>query len=200
MAPAGVSKKDRQAEKAKTVYDVMMKEAEDASWQESDKRAAMRECRLKEKEAKHDAKLVSKMERKALEEAEMEQMQIQHEKRAPPAKLTQAEIARRQALMAASVARPKSKATSAVVEQPRLEPNLNRRNSGHIEASSVHEAVHAITNLDKGVRPSAMTFAEFEKRTLAELREEKPGLKLSQLKEQVFKLWARSPENPSRLS
>ena len=36
----------------------------------------------------------------------------------------------------------------------------------------------------------------FEERELARLKEENPGLKLSQLKERVSKAWEKSPDNP----
>ena len=40
-------------------------------------------------------------------------------------------------------------------------------------------------------------FKEFEEREIARLKEENPGLKLSQLKERAFQAWQKSPENPT---
>lgn len=39
-------------------------------------------------------------------------------------------------------------------------------------------------------------YSAYEEREVARLKQEKPGLKLSQYKEQAFKAWQKSPENP----
>ena len=39
-------------------------------------------------------------------------------------------------------------------------------------------------------------YAAFMERELAVLKQEKPGLKLSQYKDQLHKAWQKSPENP----
>ena len=39
-------------------------------------------------------------------------------------------------------------------------------------------------------------YKEFEERMLPVVKEERPGLRLSQYKEEIFKLWKKSPENP----
>ena len=38
----------------------------------------------------------------------------------------------------------------------------------------------------------------FEEKRLAELKAEKSSLKLSQMKQQIFKEWQKAPENPLR--
>ena len=38
--------------------------------------------------------------------------------------------------------------------------------------------------------------SEYEEREIARLKDENPGLKLSQLKERAFASWQKSPENP----
>jgi hypothetical protein len=46
--------------------------------------------------------------------------------------------------------------------------------------------------------PSAKAlFKAFEERTLREMKQEHPGLKLSQYKDKIFQLWKKSPENPA---
>ena len=40
-------------------------------------------------------------------------------------------------------------------------------------------------------------YREFEDRMLIALKEDHPGLKLSQYKERIFKAWEKSPENPA---
>jgi membrane protein involved in colicin uptake len=39
-------------------------------------------------------------------------------------------------------------------------------------------------------------YMAFEERKMAELKQEQPGLKMSQYKERIFALWKKSPENP----
>jgi len=114
------------------------------------------------------------------------------------AKITQAEVARRLALAAAAKPPPKKAARSQVVPQPKLEPNRNRE-MDMADASGVEAALAALQRCSKGgdaAKAAARGYADFEERMLVDLREEKPGLKLSQLKEHVAKSWARSPENP----
>jgi hypothetical protein len=40
-------------------------------------------------------------------------------------------------------------------------------------------------------------YKEFEERMLPKMKEEYPGLRLSQYKEKIFNLWKKSPENPA---
>lgn len=41
-----------------------------------------------------------------------------------------------------------------------------------------------------------MDYGTFEQKRLAQLKEENPNMRLSQLKQMVKKEWLRSPENP----
>ena len=45
-------------------------------------------------------------------------------------------------------------------------------------------------------RRARAAFAAYSERMIAELKEEKPGLKQSQYKDMVWKLWQKAPENP----
>ena len=50
----------------------------------------------------------------------------------------------------------------------------------------------------KGNKPNFKAlYAEFEAKTMPQLKEEYPGLRLSQYKEKVFALWKKSPDNPA---
>jgi membrane protein involved in colicin uptake len=42
-------------------------------------------------------------------------------------------------------------------------------------------------------------FKAYEERTMIEMKEDYPGLKLSQYKEKIFQKWKKSPENPANL-
>merc|ERR1719503_17006 len=105
--------------------------------------------------------------------------------------MTQAQVAQKQALMAAM---GKAKAKPKTVAQPKLEANSNRE-VDVVEASGVDAALAALDVGAEG-KEKKMTFKEFEELQLPGVKEENPGLKMSQLKEKVFKLWERAPENP----
>jgi len=196
----GPSNKQRDSMQAQMTAARAGKTKEEASWEEAGKKLLAKDNRKKEAEAKADVKLASAQTRKALEEAEAASFVPKSKKGLTSAKITQAEIARRQAL-AAMASQTKAQAKT----QPKLEPNRNREGA-MIEATGLGAAVAALSALDS--KPTAskvaqkremeQAFADFEERTMAELREEKPGLRRQQLREHMVKLWARSPDNPAR--
>eukprot|EP00440_Ansanella_granifera_P001784 gb/GFBE01001924.1/.p1 GENE.gb/GFBE01001924.1/~~gb/GFBE01001924.1/.p1 ORF type:complete len:201 (+),score=89.41 gb/GFBE01001924.1/:1-603(+) len=189
------SAKDKAAAKAKAKDDADKKAKEDADWAEKDKGNLKKAARAADAAAKADAKLAAKAEAKELEKAEDEaansKLSGANKKSAGSAKMTQAEIARRQALMAA-MAKPAAKKQVKTVPQPKLEANTNRQQD-LVEASGIDAA---LGRLDVGEKKTKMTYAEFEARELEGIKEENPGLKMSQAKERCFKMWDRSPDNP----
>eukprot|EP00536_Pseudo-nitzschia_multiseries_P009044 jgi/Psemu1/306262/fgenesh1_kg.245_\ len=40
-------------------------------------------------------------------------------------------------------------------------------------------------------------FKAYEERMMPEVKQDYPGLKLSQYKEKIFQMWKKSPENPA---
>lgn len=67
-------------------------------------------------------------------------------------------------------------------------------------AQSVDEAIAVLKVSDEEDRHPEKrmkaAYKAYEDRELARLKKESPNLKLSQLKQIVFKSWQRSPENP----
>merc|ERR1712135_55261 len=143
-------------------------------------------------EAKADAKAEAKREAKALEEAENADLSKLKGANKGSQKLTQAELARRQALLAMAKPAAKKTAKSLPVAQPVVEANVNRDNI--VEATGVDAALAALEAPSKAEK--VVTYKEFEARVLEEVKADNPGLKLSQVKEKVQKLWDRSPDNP----
>lgn len=172
--------------------------AEAASWVDTDKHACAKQERARAKDLKADAKLAARTQRQelaTLEEAANANLRGANKGiSSAVTKVTQAEIARRQALMASTVGKAGSKklAKTQVVPQPKLEANHNH-DHGFVQASGVDGALAALEGVPGGCTTS---FAAFERRMLACLCEEKPGLKQSQLRDHVLKAWSRSPENP----
>mmetsp|Transcript_24246 Transcript_24246/g.43884 ORF Transcript_24246/g.43884 Transcript_24246/m.43884 type:complete len:200 (-) Transcript_24246:143-742(-) len=194
MGFGDASSKDKKAAKSAAADAEKKSAAEDASWAETDKGNLKKAARKDEAAAKADAKLTAKAEAKELERQEEEAMGAKPaaKKKGDSSKLTQAEIARRQALMAA-MAKPKAKSgkKTEVVAAPKIEANTNREQAVG-EASGLDGALSQLENLKK----EKMTYAEFEARELEGIKAENPGLKMSQAKERCFKMWERSPDNP----
>lgn len=78
----------------------------------------------------------------------------------------------------------------------------NRAADGAVDARSLDAAVAALTvggGEDVDRRPekrARAAFAAYSERELARLKAEKPGLKLSQYKDLVWRAWLKAPENP----
>lgn len=113
---------------------------------EADRKLLAKEQRLQTVEAKADTKLATRQARKALEIAE--DIALAAAVKKPEAKLTQAEIARRQALAAAAAAASEIAAWQQGVAPPRLERNRNREADTRIEGSGLEAVVAAVAALE----------------------------------------------------
>jgi hypothetical protein len=192
MGFGDASAKDKKAAKNAVASAATAKAADDAAWADDDKGRKAKESRAAEATAKADAKLQAKKEREELEAAENAEIsKMSGANKKAPTKVTQAEIARRQALLA--MAKPKS--APKTVKQPKLEENTNRKQD-EVDASGVDAALSALEGGGAASKPKSMTYAEFERLNLDGIKEENPGLKMSQVKERCSKLWDRAPENP----
>ena len=76
-----------------------------------------------------------------------------------------------------------------------MRSNINVLDNGSLSARGIDAAVDALGGM--GIAQTPMTFKKFFERELPGIRDDKPGLKLPQYKDIAFKLWLRSPENPS---
>lgn len=83
-----------------------------------------------------------------------------------------------------------------------LVENLNRVILDSTVAETVEEAIAVLDSsgrLDDDRHPEKRmkaAFKAYEDRNLPRIKSENPGLKLSQMKQIIFKEWQRSPENP----
>jgi len=122
------------------------------------------------------------------------------------AKLTRAEIAAK-AMAAAKAKEKEAKSTAIAIEKSGGNEYMgvlttNDNKSDGIDASGVDDALAALSVGEgssaggKKVNLKAAYLA-FEEREIARLKEENPGLKLSQYKERAHNNWQKSPENPS---
>lgn len=123
--------------------------------------------------------------------------------RAPAAgKLTQAQMAaareeeERRAAAARAAAGKKDIQFGAVATE-----NRNRSAEAKDEARSLDAALDLLSVGDKDLdrhpeRRAKAAYKAFEEATMPQLREDFPGLKLSQYKQRLSEMWRKSPENP----
>mmetsp|Transcript_52482 Transcript_52482/g.128266 ORF Transcript_52482/g.128266 Transcript_52482/m.128266 type:complete len:212 (+) Transcript_52482:129-764(+) len=202
--PKKESAKERSAAKAADAADAAARAAEDASWNDGGGKADKKA----EAEAKRLEALRLKEERRLLEEEETAGAVKSANKGKPAPKVTQAQIQ-------ANFIMPKKKNKSKTEKPIDVEENINHaiRNKAIADAeagiethaaSGVAGAVDLMKNLSTG-GPEADAHPEkrrkaaykaYEEREIEIIRLENKGLKLSQIKEIIFKNWQKSPENP----
>ena len=225
MRNAGVNSKaqdsrDRKAAEKAASRSKAAKAKEDAQWaDEGDKKQQKAEARRREAEkkaAEAEAKRKELRELKAKEEAEVARIKKAKDaaSNAQSGKKTRHEIEQMREREAREAARAKEREQSAVFHDAVPLDELANRNreaaaaraEGHVDASGLDAAVSELS-VSGGAGTSASPagpvrvnykalYAAFEEVTIAELRREQPGLRLSQYKERCFKLWQSSPENP----
>eukprot|EP00525_Craspedostauros_australis_P003362 CAMPEP_0198130894 /NCGR_PEP_ID=MMETSP1442-20131203/54928_1 /TAXON_ID= /ORGANISM="Craspedostauros australis, Strain CCMP3328" /LENGTH=245 /DNA_ID=CAMNT_0043791595 /DNA_START=210 /DNA_END=947 /DNA_ORIENTATION=- len=68
-----------------------------------------------------------------------------------------------------------------------------------VAASGLDGALNSLSLSGGGeqIRSAKALYKAFEQRMMPEMKEDYPGLKLSQYKEKIFNLWKKSPENPA---
>ncbi|XP_014836020.1 PREDICTED: coiled-coil domain-containing protein 124 [Poecilia mexicana] len=194
--------KARKAE-AKAVADARKKkEEEDALWQETDKHVLKKEQRKDDKEKKRLELLERKKENQRLLDEENARIKGRAQREAAAGgKVTRAQIQdilqneQQQELEM----KPKEKSH---LETP-LEENINRviAEEGSVEARTIEEAISVLStgpeDLDRHPeRRMKAAFTAFEEANMPRLKMENPNMRLSQLKQQLKKEWAKSPENP----
>jgi len=186
-------------------------EKEDAKWEDDDKHQAAKEARKKAEEEKRLRALQRKNEKKELEDKETAELTKAYGNKGQ-LKLTRAEIEREREREVAARRREQEKKNKEEVEEEPLEGNINQiiRNqtlelveqgefNPLVDARSLDEALGQLgiseTDRNKEKRLKA-AFAAYESANLSILRQENPSLKLSQVKEMLWKQWQKSPDNP----
>lgn len=195
--PKAVAANERKEAVRKEKNDKEKKDKEDALW-ETDKDILKKGDR---KKAQEDKKTLEMDRKKAARDAlarEEADLNKQYAKNLPTPKVTQAEIAKRKAIeeLAAKKREEKDKEKEDLIQE-----NLNRviqleraqHGENYLEARSLTEAMDQF-----GIGPPKVkvTYASFEEKNLAETRADNPTLKLSQVKELIWKMWQKSPDNP----
>lgn len=171
-------------------------------WVDDDEKLAKKLDRKQEEERKKAEALRKKAEAKAL--LEQEEQSIKTTAKIPLAKLTRAQIEKEveQRNKNAELAyNPPKPAAPKVVPLVPLEENLNHLMADVHVAQSVEEAISVlkVKDTEEDRHPEKRmkaAFSAYEDREIPILKAQNPTLKLSQLKQLVFKNWQKSPENP----
>lgn len=205
-----VEANERKAAVKKAAEEQKQKQKEDAKWVDDDKIIAAKEARKKEAEEKRLQSLQRKNEIRAMEEKEREELTKKYGNKGQ-AKITKAEIERTKQREIAERQREEAKKKKEELEIP-LEENINQimraedlklaalgEENAHVNARSVEEALEQLggSEIDKNPEKRLRAaFSAYESVQLPILREENPSLKLSQVKEMLWKQWQKAPENP----
>ncbi|KAL9693191.1 hypothetical protein quinque_012476 [Culex quinquefasciatus] len=214
-----VEARERKADAKKVASEKASKAAEDALWQDDDKQLAKkRNKRLvlwgdfvegknflnfvqfkEEEERKKLEQARKKAEAKELLEKEMSSIKVAPKVSVQKVTRSQieAEVEKRNRAIE-SVNNPPKVVPAKVVP---LEENFNRVMADTEVAQTIDQALAVLAVKDGGddkhpEKRMKAAYKAFEEEQLAILKQEHPSLKLSQLKQMIFKDWQKSPQNP----
>lgn len=196
-----VAAKARKSEKADAEKGKKEKDKEDAEWADDNKSDKKKQARKEDAERKKQGALEKKQERDRMLADEESQVKGPSKKSAKkPSKVTRAQIQENADTKNITAETKVSKETH--IEIP-LEENLNRVDIGSETATNLDEAISVLSLNDSSStvdkhpeKRMKAAYEEFETARLPQLKAENPGLRLSQLKQMIWKEWTKSPENP----
>ncbi|KAL7025774.1 hypothetical protein ACKWTF_013624 [Chironomus riparius] len=192
--------RERIASAKKTKAELDEKRKEDAKWVDDDKNLAKKQEKKAEEERKKAELLKKKAEKKAL--LEEEEKSIVVAAKIPQIKMSKAQIDMEVAKRNKNIESLKQKTERVVVQKPApLEENLNRAMFDVHVASTIDDAIKVLkvddTEDDKHPeKRMKAAYKAYEEAQMPILKAENPSLKLSQLKQIIFKNWQKAPENP----
>lgn len=171
-----------------------------ALWSDNDKNVLKKAEKKQEEERKKLEAAKKKAEAKALLEQEEQSLKVVA--KIPLAKITRAEIEKEVEKRNKNIEATVTTAPVKNVEVPApLEENLNRIMADVQVASNIDEAIAVLklSATDEDRHPEKRmkaAYKAYEDAQLPQIKAENPSLKLSQLKQIIFKNWQKSPENP----
>ncbi|XP_053685175.1 coiled-coil domain-containing protein 124 [Sabethes cyaneus] len=193
-----VEARERKAEAKKNEKEKAAKAAEDALWVDDDKQLAKKRKQKEDEERKRAEQARKKAETKALLEKELNS--IQTAPKVSIQKITrsqiEAEVEKRNRAVEAINNPPKAVVPKVIP----LEENLNRVMANTEVAQTIDQALAVLSVKDGEDRHPEKrmkaAYKAYEEEQLSIMKQEYPSLKLSQLKQMIFKNWQKSPENP----
>jgi hypothetical protein len=191
----------RERKKAVKDAEVVKKQQqeEDAYWEDNDKSIKKKQQKKEEQDKKREQQLAKKAEAKQLLEQEMSSIK-KPGKVNPPPKITRAQISANANTNTVKKEIDKKEKVVTHLDEP-LEENINRLKIEGEEARTITEAISILSSKsdDSDKHPERRmkaAYTAFENRRLEEMKMEFPSLRLSQLKQMIFKEWQKSTENP----
>lgn len=167
-------------------------EEEDRTWLENDKKVTKRLQKKVEEEKKKQEHFRKRSEAKTFLENELVELTKKSLKINDKvnSKLTRTQISRKT-----------EKKTRKEDLNITLEENVNRVHINETVARTIEDAISVLACSEKNEdkhpeKRLKAAFNAFEERKLKELKLNKPFLKLSQMKQLIFKEWQKSSENP----
>uniref|UniRef100_A0A2M4APR2 Putative coiled-coil domain-containing protein n=1 Tax=Anopheles triannulatus TaxID=58253 RepID=A0A2M4APR2_9DIPT len=200
--PKAAEARERKADAKKAANEKAAKAAEDALWVDDDKQLAKKKKQKEEEERRKAEAARKKAETKALLEQEMNS--IKTTAKVSVQKITRSQIdaeveKRNRAIETLGNHPPKTIAEPKVAP---LEENLNRVMADTEVAQTIDQAIAVLSvggdsaadrHPEKRMKAA---YKAYEEEQLVRLKQEYPSLKLSQLKQMIFKNWQKAPENP----
>lgn len=170
-----------------------------AKWADDDKNLAKKLDKKQEEERKKAELLKKKAEAKAL--LDEEEKSIKTTGKIPQAKMTRAQIEKEIEQRNKNIEKINNPQKPEVPKVAPIEENLNRVMADVHIASSVDQALSVlkVNDSEEDRHPEKRlkaAYKAYEDSQLSVIKAENPSLKLSQLKQIIFKNWQKSPENP----
>jgi hypothetical protein len=186
------SKKDRKKAAEAEAEARRLQAEEDASWEpdnKKDKKAKNKQSQGEDRKAQQAQKALDK---KRLEEEEAESLKNIKGKGGPSDRLTRAQIEENMRKMEA-----KSGKNKGNVQVQRFDTVNTNRLMDADSATGVDDALKLMASMNTDDNANLKeAHKAFEERMIPALKEQSPGLKMSQYKDMCWKLWQKSPENP----
>uniref|UniRef100_A0A7S0VL03 Coiled-coil domain-containing protein n=1 Tax=Polytomella parva TaxID=51329 RepID=A0A7S0VL03_9CHLO len=204
------AKTEREATKQQSAKEKATKDAEDAFWKASGEGERSKAQKKREdSESKKADSIAKKAELKKLAEIEEESMSKKPVNKAAP-KVTRYQLDlqkeedskhRQQAMEVKNLTSRREVGADEYSRMLESTENTNHQDDT-LHASGIEQAIGALSvrpdvEADKHPEKRAKAaWKAFEEKNLPDLKLEKPGLKLNQYRELLWKQWLKSPENP----
>mmetsp|Transcript_13303 Transcript_13303/g.38648 ORF Transcript_13303/g.38648 Transcript_13303/m.38648 type:complete len:219 (-) Transcript_13303:304-960(-) len=201
-------KAEREASKKNEMDSKAAKAAEDDYWGDDGAGKGKGSKKKEDEEAKRAEKAAAKAAKKAIEEEEAAAVAKSKGQKAGVSKVTHHQLLTQKQIEARAQAQMMSEKEMETRREMREEDygalvdaeNVNRIAAEDGAATSVEGALAMLGVKDKEDRHPEKrmkaAWKEYEATNTPLLKQEKPGLKMSQYREMLWKMWQKAPENP----
>lgn len=185
----------------RVTYEIKMMFVIAELWEDDDKNLAKKLEKKQDEERKKAEALKKKAEAKALLEQEEEEIKKATAPKIPLAKKSRAEIEKEVEQRNKNIEKINNPPKAPVPKIVPLEENLNHFMADVDVASTIDQAISVlkVNDSEEDRHPEKRmkaAFKAYEDLQVPILKAQNPSLKLSQLKQMIFKNWQKSPENP----